>query len=134
MTVQLHFLNLSSKLQVFNFTFIQDTNSSQTQQFYYIITFKATCFGCIESSSGALEKRSNVSTFIVHSGIPKAYSMWYSQYKSTRARDLIICTVEYLKVKMIKVIHKSSISLKYRQKVQVTRIKYEKSLTRVLLY
>jgi len=49
--------------------FIQDTNSSQTQQFYYIITFKATCFNCIESSSGLLENRCNVSTFIVHFGI-----------------------------------------------------------------
>ena len=50
---------------------IQDTNSSQTQQFYYIITFTATCFNSIESSSGLLENRCNVSTFIVHSGIPK---------------------------------------------------------------
>jgi len=66
--------------------FIQDTNSSQTQQFYYIITFKATRFDCIQSSTGILENRSNVSTFIVHSGIPKAYSRWYSQYKSTRVR------------------------------------------------
>jgi hypothetical protein len=43
----------------------QNKNSSQTQQFYYIITFKATCFNSIESSSGL------VSTFIVHSGIPE---------------------------------------------------------------
>jgi hypothetical protein len=59
---------------------IQDTNSSQKQQFYYIITFKATCFDCIESSSCLLKKRSNVATFIVHSGITKAYNRWYSQY------------------------------------------------------
>jgi hypothetical protein len=39
--------------------FIQDTNGSQTQQFYYIITFKATCFNSIESSAGLLENRSN---------------------------------------------------------------------------
>jgi len=59
---------------------IQDTNSSQTQQCYYIITFKATCFDCIESSPGLLKNRSNVSTFIVRSGITKAYNRWYSQY------------------------------------------------------
>jgi len=64
-----------------------------------MVTFKATCFNSIESSSGLLEKRSNVSTFIVHSGIPKAYNMWYGQYKSTRVKDLNIYTVEYLKVK-----------------------------------
>jgi len=75
---------------------IQDTNSSQTQQFHYIIKLKATCFNSIELSSGLLEKRSNVSTFIVHSGIPKAYNGWYSQYKSTHVRDLIINRVEYL--------------------------------------
>jgi len=51
--------------------FIQGTNSSQTQQFYYIITFKITCFYSIESSSDFVENRSNVSTFIVHSGIPE---------------------------------------------------------------
>jgi hypothetical protein len=59
-----------------------------------------------------VENRSNVSTFIVHSGIPKAYNRWYSQYKSTRVKDFIIYiliiyyiyTVEYLKVKKIKVI------------------------------
>jgi len=60
--------------------FIKDTKSSQTQQFYYIITFKATCFNCIESSSGLLENRSNVSTFIVHSGVPKAYNILKQEY------------------------------------------------------
>jgi len=79
---------IGSNLCRLNPIFIQDTNSSQTQQFYYIITFKATCFNSIESSSGLLENRSNVSTSIVHSGIPKAYNRWYSQYKSTRVRDL----------------------------------------------
>ena len=69
---RLFFLNVSHPV-VF-LIFIQDTNSGQTQQFYYIITFKATCFDSIESSSGLQENRSNVSTFIVHSGIPKAYS------------------------------------------------------------
>jgi len=48
-----------------------------------IITFKATCFNSIESSSGLPKNRSSVSTFTVHSGIPKAYNRWYSQYKST---------------------------------------------------
>jgi hypothetical protein len=73
--------------------FIQDTTSSQTQQLYYTITFKATYFNCTELSSGLLKIRSNVSTFIVHSGIKKAYNTWYSQYKSTRVRDLItVCT------------------------------------------
>jgi hypothetical protein len=88
--------------------FIKDTNSSQTQQFLCVITFKATCFNSIESSSGLSEKRSNVSTVIVHSGIPKAYNRWYCQYKSTLVRDLIIYTAEYLEVKKIKVIYKSS--------------------------
>ena len=32
----------------------------------------ATCFDSIESSSGLPKKGSNVSTFIVHSGIPNA--------------------------------------------------------------
>jgi len=49
-----------------------------------------------------------VSTFIVHSEITKAYNRWYNQYKSTRVRGLIIYTVEYLKVKKVKGIHKSS--------------------------
>jgi len=31
----------------------------------------ATCFDCIESSSGLPKNRSNVSKFIVHSGIPE---------------------------------------------------------------
>jgi hypothetical protein len=50
----------------------------------------------------------------VHSGIPKAYNRWYSQYKSTRVRDLIIySTVEYLKVKRIKVAHKNNCVVYY---------------------
>jgi len=88
--------------------FTQDINSSQTQQFHYIITFKVTCFNFIESSLGLLENRSNVLTFIVHYGILKPYNKWYSQYKSTCVIDLIIYTVEYLKVKRIKVIHKGN--------------------------
>jgi hypothetical protein len=88
--------------------FIHDTNSSQTQQFYYVITFKATCFNYIDSSSGLLENRSNVSTVIVHCGIPKAYNKRYNQYKSTRVRDYIyIYIVEYWNVKKLKVIQKS---------------------------
>jgi len=35
-------------------------------------------------------------------GIPKAYNRWYSQYKSTRHRDLIIYTVGYLKVNTLR--------------------------------
>jgi len=76
--------------------FRQDTNSSQTQQFYYIITFKATCCKSIGSSTGLLENGANVLTFIVHFGIPKAYNKWYSQYKSTCVRDLIILTFNTL--------------------------------------
>jgi len=34
------------------------------QKIYYLITFEATCFNSIESSSGLLKNRSNVSTFI----------------------------------------------------------------------
>jgi len=34
----------------------------------------ATCFDCTESSSDLPKNRSNVSTFIVHSGISNAYS------------------------------------------------------------
>jgi len=44
---------------------------------------KATCFNSTESSPSLLANRSNVSTIIVHSGIPKAYNKLYSQYKST---------------------------------------------------
>jgi hypothetical protein len=73
---------------------VQDKNSSQTPQFYYTITFKATCFDSIETSLGLLENRSNVSTFIVHSGIPEAYNRWYSPYKSTRVTDMIIYTIK----------------------------------------
>ena len=87
------YFNVSHPVLFLRFT--QDTNCSQTQQFYYIITFKATCFNSIESSSGLLKNRSNVSTFIVHSGIPKACNRWYSQYKSTRVTELNIYTVEY---------------------------------------
>jgi hypothetical protein len=57
---------------------------------YYTITFKATCFNCIESSTGLLENRSNLLTVIVHSGIPKAYNRCCSQYKSTRVPK---CTI-----------------------------------------
>jgi len=48
----------------------------------------ATCFDSIESSSGFPKNRSNVSKFIVHSGIPNAYSVrdprmhlqcWYNE-------------------------------------------------------
>jgi len=39
----------------------------------------ATCFDCIESSSGLLKNRSNVSTFVMHSGIPKASSSSLSE-------------------------------------------------------
>jgi len=35
----------------------------------------ATCFDCIESLSGLPKNRYNVSTFIVHSGIPNAYNI-----------------------------------------------------------
>ena len=91
---RLFFLNVSHPV-VF-LIFIQDTNSGQTQQFYYIITFKATCCKSIGSSTGLLENGANVLTFIVHFGIPKAYNKWYSQYKSTCVRDLIILTFNTL--------------------------------------
>jgi len=35
----------------------------------------ATCFDSTESSSGLPKKRSNVSKFIVHSGIPNAFGI-----------------------------------------------------------
>jgi len=77
-----------------NILYIQGIYFSQTQQFYYTITFKATCFNSIESSSGLLKNASNASIFKVHSGIPKAYSGWYSQYISTCVRGLNMYTVE----------------------------------------
>jgi len=40
---------------------------------YYTNILNTTCFDSIESSSGLLENRSNVSKYIVHSGIPKPY-------------------------------------------------------------
>jgi len=43
----------------------------------------ATCFDSTESSSGLLKNISDVSKFIVHSGIPNAYNMHYSYYNST---------------------------------------------------
>jgi len=49
-------------------------NFSQTQQFITQIILMATCFDCIESSLGLPKDRSNVSQFIVHSGIPNAFS------------------------------------------------------------
>jgi hypothetical protein len=85
----------------------QGTNSSQTQQLYYTVTFNAIRFNCIESLSGLLQNRSSVSTFVVHCGITKAYNRWYSQCKSTVVKDLVIYTVECLKVRKIKVIHNS---------------------------
>ena len=51
--------------------FIQGINSSQTQQFITHNSLMATCFDCIESSSGLPKNRFNVSKFIVHSGGPK---------------------------------------------------------------
>jgi hypothetical protein len=39
----------------FTFRLIQETNPSQIKLFLYIITFKATYFDFIESSSGLLE-------------------------------------------------------------------------------
>ena len=39
---------------------------------YYTNILMATCFDCTESSSGLPKNISNVSTFIVHSGIPNA--------------------------------------------------------------
>jgi len=77
-----------------------------------------------------MESRSNVSTFIVHSGIPKAYNRWYSQYKSTRVRGLIIYTVEYLKVKKIKVIHKSNCVL---QGVHKRMLRFQKLASNLFL-
>jgi len=75
-----------------------------------IITLKATYFNCIESSSGLLENRSHVSVFIVHSGIPnEAYNRWYSQYKSTCVRDLIIYRI-YTKNGAVSKVNKKFIS------------------------
>jgi len=95
---QKHSLTFNVSHPVVFLKFIQDTNPSQTQQFYYIITFKATCFNYNESSSGLLQNIYNVSTFIVHSGIPKPYNRWYSQYKSTGVRDLTIGGTVNIKV------------------------------------
>ena len=36
----------------------------------------ATCFDCIESSSGLPKKRSNVSKFVVHSAFPNVYIVY----------------------------------------------------------
>ena len=53
---------------------VQGINFSQTQQFITQNILMATCFDSIESSSGLAKYRSNVSKFVVHSGIPNAYS------------------------------------------------------------
>ena len=50
----------------------------------------ATCFDFTESSSGILENRSNVSSFIVRSEIQKAYNKWCIQQNSTCVKDLNI--------------------------------------------
>ena len=42
---------------------------------YYTNILKATCFDSTKSSSGLLKNRSNVSKFVVHSGIPKAFGI-----------------------------------------------------------
>jgi hypothetical protein len=55
--------------------FIQRINFSQTQQFITQNILTATCFDSIESSSDLPKNRSNVSKFIVHSGIRNAYHM-----------------------------------------------------------
>jgi len=49
-------------------------NFSQTQQFVIQNILMATCFDCIELSSGLTKNRSNVSKSTVHSGIPNPYS------------------------------------------------------------
>ena len=53
---------------------IKGINFSQTHQFITRNILKATCFDSNESSSGLPKNRSKVSRFIVHSGIPNAYS------------------------------------------------------------
>jgi len=51
--------------------FIQGIDFSQTQPFITRNILIATCFDCIDSSSGLPKNRSNVSKFVVHSGIPQ---------------------------------------------------------------
>ena len=48
---------------------------SNTTTYYIKNIFMATCFDSVESSSGLPKNRSNVSKFIVHSGIPNAYNI-----------------------------------------------------------
>ena len=55
-------------------SFIQGIHFSQTQQFATHNILMATCFDCIESSSGLPKNRLNVLKFIVYSGIPNAYA------------------------------------------------------------
>jgi hypothetical protein len=54
--------------------FIQGINFSQTQQLITQNILMATCFDSVESSSGLPKNRSNVSKFIVHSGISNTAS------------------------------------------------------------
>jgi hypothetical protein len=46
----------------------------------------ATCFDCIESLSGLPKNRYNISTFIVHFGIPNSYniSFFFTMHYSLR--------------------------------------------------
>jgi hypothetical protein len=92
---QSNFFKFTVSYRVVFLKSIQDTNPNQTQQLYYTVTFNAIRFSYIESSTDLLENRSNVSTFLVHCGITKYYNRWYSQYKSTAVRDMIIRAVVF---------------------------------------
>ena len=54
---------------------IQGIDLSQTQQFITQDILMATCFDSIESSSGFLKNRFNVSKFVAHSGIPNMFGI-----------------------------------------------------------
>jgi len=56
--------------QLFTSLVIRGMHFSQTQQFITQIILMATCFDSTESSSGLPKNRSNLSIFVVHSGIP----------------------------------------------------------------
>jgi len=91
---------------------IQCINLSKTQQLITQINLIATRFDSTESESGLPKNRSNVSNFIVHSGIPNAYNRLYSWYNRICARNLNIrvYTMEYiLKSKLIKVIQEKQL-------------------------
>jgi hypothetical protein len=83
------------------------TTQLQLTNISYQLSYRIISYIIIDASSGLPKNRSNVSNFLVHSGIPNAYNRWYSWYSSVHVSEIWIYIMEYiLKFKMVKVTQK----------------------------